>query len=628
MDLDLSLGPPSSGRRHPALELGFDLSLGSPAVPLAFSVSASSSSSSSSSSAEEGRAAPSAAANAMEEPPVLPHPPYLPSCASFADPHAIPPPIPAGGDSREHSPYSPSYQSLGPSYALISPLPPPRSTAIADFRGHGALYNNAAYFTILPADRGSDDGFSLHVPYEPLSPYGPEVEALVGGGGAGGVLPHVPYSSPSYVPHSMSLQDPEVAYAQRPLFGGSHDALVRDDDGSSSRPGLLDSEIQIRGLFAVQPRPWEGRFFPTSSPYGDEPPGFIPTVVDMDHSEESAEIPRKNKAGDEGVADEGPEDRNANAVNFECNICLELAKDPVVTPCGHLFCWPCLYQWLHLHCNYNECPVCKGEVTESDITPIYGRGSSQTRLEEEEDGDLRLKIPPRPRGRRSESWRQRIQRPISRRFGLEVASSWRRLFGEEVHVGNMFDVHGDPLLPQIIGVESSSMVRGSTRVGDNMESSYFRMGYPLPWRNAPSFPQSGSSSSSIYRGGFDEIWGPVSSSSLDRNGSLAAAAVGPSRFLSRTDNNANLASASATSLNTRNPGGSVPRPPVVPSRAVGQASASSTMAVIQGDVGVADAPAEPNSAGSSRNPRIRGRSNSSLYADGCPVHAFKGRRLN
>jgi hypothetical protein len=36
--------------------------------------------------------------------------------------------------------------------------------------------------------------------------------------------------------------------------------------------------------------------------------------------------------------------REEDASAFECNICLELSKEPVVTLCGHLFCWPCLYR--------------------------------------------------------------------------------------------------------------------------------------------------------------------------------------------------------------------------------------------------------------------------------------------
>uniref|UniRef100_A0ACD5ZZF1 Uncharacterized protein n=1 Tax=Avena sativa TaxID=4498 RepID=A0ACD5ZZF1_AVESA len=102
--------------------------------------------------------------------------------------------------------------------------------------------------------------------------------------------------------------------------------------------------------------------------------------------------------------------------SFECNICLEAAKEPIVTQCGHLFCWPCLYQWLHGHSAHSECPVCKGEVLEVNVTPIYGRGG-------DERDAASNNIPPRPRADRTESLRQQLQ--ISDPRG--IASMVRRL---------------------------------------------------------------------------------------------------------------------------------------------------------------------------------------------------------
>jgi E3 ubiquitin-protein ligase RNF5 len=41
------------------------------------------------------------------------------------------------------------------------------------------------------------------------------------------------------------------------------------------------------------------------------------------------------------------EDRHHTASSmYECNICLESARDPVVTQCGHLYCWKCIYEWI------------------------------------------------------------------------------------------------------------------------------------------------------------------------------------------------------------------------------------------------------------------------------------------
>ncbi|KAE8703800.1 Nucleotide-diphospho-sugar transferases superfamily protein [Hibiscus syriacus] len=90
---------------------------------------------------------------------------------------------------------------------------------------------------------------------------------------------------------------------------------------------------------------------------------------------------------------------NANdAGDFECNICFELAHDPIVTLCGHLFCWPCLYRWLHHHSHCQECPVCKALIQEEKLVPLYGTGQSQTDPRSKSYPDM--EIPNRPAGQR------------------------------------------------------------------------------------------------------------------------------------------------------------------------------------------------------------------------------------
>lgn len=60
---------------------------------------------------------------------------------------------------------------------------------------------------------------------------------------------------------------------------------------------------------------------------------------------------------------------------FCCAICLDVASEPVVTRCGHLFCWPCLEQWLYSGKDTFDCPTCKSFVspdTPGHIIPLYG----------------------------------------------------------------------------------------------------------------------------------------------------------------------------------------------------------------------------------------------------------------
>ncbi|XP_058190609.1 uncharacterized protein LOC131307893 isoform X1 [Rhododendron vialii] len=87
--------------------------------------------------------------------------------------------------------------------------------------------------------------------------------------------------------------------------------------------------------------------------------------------------------------------------DFECNICFELAEDPVVTLCGHLYCWPCLYQWLHVHSRSQECPVCKALIQEEKLVPIYGRG--KIILDPRHRSIPRVGIPHRPASQRPET---------------------------------------------------------------------------------------------------------------------------------------------------------------------------------------------------------------------------------
>ena len=82
---------------------------------------------------------------------------------------------------------------------------------------------------------------------------------------------------------------------------------------------------------------------------------------------------------------------------FSCNICLDQVTEPVVTQCGHLYCWPCLYKWLepgmypeeraalglgHLGAAVNgvrrACPVCKSPCSVPTLVPIYVRAHEHT----------------------------------------------------------------------------------------------------------------------------------------------------------------------------------------------------------------------------------------------------------
>ncbi|KAM9004177.1 E3 ubiquitin-protein ligase RNF5 isoform X2 [Sarcophilus harrisii] len=83
---------------------------------------------------------------------------------------------------------------------------------------------------------------------------------------------------------------------------------------------------------------------------------------------------RKEDGGSEGPN----RDRGGAGAAFECNICLETAREAV---------------WLETRPERQECPVCKAGISREKVVPLYGRGSQKQQ-------DPRLKTPPRPQGQR------------------------------------------------------------------------------------------------------------------------------------------------------------------------------------------------------------------------------------
>uniref|UniRef100_A0A804U8Q4 E3 ubiquitin-protein ligase RMA n=1 Tax=Zea mays TaxID=4577 RepID=A0A804U8Q4_MAIZE len=86
------------------------------------------------------------------------------------------------------------------------------------------------------------------------------------------------------------------------------------------------------------------------------------------------------------VGGDAPASGTSGSGCFDCNICLECATEPVVTLCGHLYCWPCIYEWLRhdvaeagaRSSARRQCPVCKAAVSPDALVPLYGRGGSSS----------------------------------------------------------------------------------------------------------------------------------------------------------------------------------------------------------------------------------------------------------
>ncbi|KAJ1824996.1 hypothetical protein GGH91_001098 [Coemansia sp. RSA 2671] len=142
---------------------------------------------------------------------------------------------------------------------------------------------------------------------------------------------------------------------------------------------------------------------------------------------------------------------------FSCNICFDTATDPVLTICGHLFCWSCLVQWLERSAT---CPVCKAGCDKDKVIPVYGRGR------EEKDPRHNPNLPNRPAG-------QRPPPPVRQHnqlFGFDpfgVPGSFHGM-GRVGGAGGAVFVGGLGLLPALMGFTTFSTGHiGNLPMGSN-----------------------------------------------------------------------------------------------------------------------------------------------------------------
>lgn len=119
---------------------------------------------------------------------------------------------------------------------------------------------------------------------------------------------------------------------------------------------------------------------------------------------------------------------------FDCNICLDFAADPVVTLCGHLYCWPCMHKWLRIKSTSPcRCPVCKAVLSIDSLVPLYGQGFTKKGSNQSLDD-----VPQRP---------QLISQQQPSRQGVQSQHHYHYENYLDYYDGNMYDSYVSPYWP-------------------------------------------------------------------------------------------------------------------------------------------------------------------------------------
>lgn len=184
-------------------------------------------------------------------------------------------------------------------------------------------------------------------------------------------------------------------------------------------------------------------------------------------------------------------DLEKSSACFDCSICLDNAYDPVVTLCGHLFCWPCIYKWLQFQGSSltsgscTQCPICKTEISDTSLIPLYGRGQSLSEPDPDEKAkSLEMTIPSRPTAfHRQPHNGQPRHNADSEHSVLNVQNSYMNYGGPSSAVSSPGSSTSTAVCEPVVGMFGEMVY---ARVFRNSQSLYaYPNSYCLAGRNSP-----------------------------------------------------------------------------------------------------------------------------------------------
>lgn len=150
--------------------------------------------------------------------------------------------------------------------------------------------------------------------------------------------------------------------ARRVLGAGEGKHWWRDASGAwqPARQAAAGSRPAAAAAPAPQPAPTAGQpsaaatHQPPAAAAADEPPAVTPPSAALKR--------RRPRSSARGVSSSSKKVRKISTSCVTCVICKELLVATHTLGCGHMFCGPCLAQWLEVQ-QQPSCPTCRATVT-------------------------------------------------------------------------------------------------------------------------------------------------------------------------------------------------------------------------------------------------------------------------